>query len=147
MTGSEVVVTEINRPSISSVRTTNVRDTSFTVSWLTDLPASSEVRYGSDPNHLNETAYDQRGEATSDDTHFVTVNGLLPNTTYYFDVVSGGTIDDNGGTHYAVSTGSTLGVPGSDTISGQVFLTGTTPAEGSLVYITLSDADGVCNIG
>ena len=134
-------------PSISEVRTTNVRDTSFTVSWLTNLPASSEVRYGSDPNHLNETAYDQRGEATSDDTHFVTVNGLLPNTTYYFDVVSGGTIDDNGGTHYAVSTGSTLGVPGSDTISGQVFLTGTTPAEGSLVYITLSDADGVCNIG
>jgi len=108
-------------PTISDVRTTNVRDVSFTVSWITDVDADGEVHYGTDPANLNQIAYDVRGAGTSDDTHYVTLQALVPNTTYYFDLISGGTTDDNDGAHYSVATGPTLGLPGSDTIYGQVF--------------------------
>ncbi len=130
-------------PIISEVRTTNVRDTSLTVSWITNINTEGEVHYGTDPANLDQTAYDDRGAETFDDTHYVTLEGLLPNTTYYFDDVSGSTTDDNGGAHYSVTTGPTLGLPASDTIYGQVFQEDeTTPAEGTIVYITLMDHDG-----
>ncbi len=128
---------------ISEVRVTNVRDTTFTVSWVTNQSATGEVHYGTDPANLNQSAHDDRGAGTSDDTHYVTLLGLTSNTTYYFDVISNGTTDDNGGVHYTVTTGPTLGLPASDTIYGQVFKEdGTTPAEETMVYITLFDDDG-----
>lgn len=128
---------------ITAVRITNVRDKSFTVSWLTDQPATGEVHFGTDPSNLGQIAQDDRGADTRDDTHYVTLQSLTPGTAYYFDVVSGGARDDNGGAHYTVTTGPTLGVPPTDTIYGQVFKSdGTTPAVGAIVYITLRDADG-----
>ena len=144
--GSDVItktnfITVTSMPTISDVRITNVRDSSFTVSWLTDIESTGSIRYGTDPNNLNQTGEDVRGASTSDDTHYVLLDNLLPETTYYFLVVSGDTTDDNAGAHYNVTTGPTLGLPGSDTIYGSVFLTESIPAEGSIVYITLSDAD------
>ncbi|MBC8422391.1 MAG: fibronectin type III domain-containing protein, partial [Chloroflexi bacterium] len=134
--------------TISEVRMTNVRDTSFTVSWVTDHLVTGEVHYGTDPANLNQTAYDDRGAATSDDTHYVTLTGLTPNAPYYFDVVSDGTTDDNGGAHYSVATGPTLSLPSSDTVYGQVFKAdGTTPAEGAIVYIELFDNNGTGSSG
>jgi len=129
--------------SISDLRLTNVRDTSLTISWLTNLATTGGVHYGSDPSNLNQSAADDRGASTSDDTHFVTLLSLLPNTTYYFDLVSGGVTDDNNGSHYTVTTASTLALPGNDQIYGQVFFTDSTPASGTIVYITLEDQNGV----
>ncbi|MBC8422446.1 MAG: right-handed parallel beta-helix repeat-containing protein, partial [Chloroflexi bacterium] len=129
--------------TISEVRVTNVRDTSFTVSWITDIPSDGHANYGTDPATLDQIAYDARGTGARDDTHYVTIADLSPSTTYYFDVVSGSTTDDNGGAHYVVITGPTLGLPTVDTIYGQVFKEDeTTPAEGTIVYITLRDKDG-----
>ena len=141
--GVTPMATSAQDVTISEVRMTNVRDTSFTVSWVTNEAATGEVHYGTDPVNLNLVAYDDRDTGTNDDTHHVTLTGLAPETTYYFDVVSDGTTDDNGGTHYSVTTGPTLGLPAPDTIYGQVFKAdGTTPAEGAIVYITLFDDDG-----
>ncbi|MBM4431327.1 MAG: hypothetical protein FJ026_13440, partial [Chloroflexi bacterium] len=141
--GVDMGADEYYSVTISEVRVTNVRDTSLTVSWITDIPSDGHVNYGTDPANLDQTAYDDRGAETFDDTHYVTLEGLLPNTTYYFDVVSGPTTDDNGGAHYTVATGPTLPLPTVDTIYGQVFKEdGTTPAEGTIVYITLLDHDG-----
>ena len=140
--------TPTEAPSISDLRITNVRDGSFTISWITNIVTTGEVRYGTDPNNLNQTGYDRRGAATSDDTHYVTLTGLYPNTTYYFDLVSGGVTDNNNGTHYTVTTGSTLEVPASNTKYGQVKKSdGTTAASGTIVYITLKDANGVGTLG
>jgi hypothetical protein len=126
------------RSAISDVRITNVRDTSFTVSWVTDGETAGYVNYGTDPGELNQTAHDERGMTTSDDTHYVIVDSV-PGTTYYFEVVSGEATQ--GG--YTVTTGPTLGVPGSDTVYGQVLKAdGSTPASGAIVYMTLSDGDG-----
>ena len=140
--GDTHTTVDVPAPILSEVRVTNVRDTSFTVSWTTDVDANGEVHYGTDPSALNQIAYDDCGAGTLGDTHYVTLQ-VWPQTTYYFDVISGATTDDNGGAHYNVITGPTLELPGSDTIYGQAFQEdGTTPAEGTIVYITLRDADG-----
>ena len=129
---------------IYEVQATNVRDTSFNVSWTTNQLTTGEVRYGTNPANLDQTAYDKRGATTSDDTHYAILTGLTPETAYYFDVVSDGTVDDNNGNHYSVTTGPTLVLPSSDTIYGQVFKSdGTTPAQGTIVYITLEDNDSL----
>jgi hypothetical protein len=130
-------------PTISDAHTSNVRDVTFTVSWLTDIASAGEIHYGTDANNLNLTAGDRRGAATNSQTHYVEIGNLLPNSTYYFDIVSGNTTDNNEGTHYQVTTGTTLGVPGSDLIFGELFKEdGTTHAAGTIVYITLEDGNG-----
>ena len=133
--------------AIAGVKVTNVRDTSFTVSWGTDVIATGWVNYGTSPA-LGQTAYDDRGAGTIGESHHVTLYGLAPQTAYYFEVVSGATVDDHEGSCYQVTTGRTLGLPASDSIYGQVFESnGVTPAEGAIVYVTLRDADGVGSSG
>ncbi|MGB0384626.1 MAG: FG-GAP-like repeat-containing protein [Ardenticatenaceae bacterium] len=137
-----------NEIIISEVRTSNVRDISFTVSWLTNATMAGHIRYGSDPNALNQSAYDTRGVNTADETHYVVLNSLSANTTYYFDVVSADVTDDNNGAHYMVTTAPILDLPTSDLIFGQVKKAdGATPAEGTLVYISLQDGDQVGSSG
>lgn len=57
---------------------------SATVQWSTAQPASSIVRYGSDPNNLSQMAQGAQGSTT----HQVQLNGLQPNTRYYFMVMA-----------------------------------------------------------
>ena len=133
---------------ISEVRSSNVRDSTFVVSWITNQETTGFVQYGTDSGNLSQTAHDERGADVNDDTHYVMLTGLAPNTTYFFDVVSGGTIDNNGGAHYQVTTAPTLDIPGNDTIFGQVMLSdGTTPATGTIVYLTLRDHDAMDSDG
>ncbi|NLE76945.1 MAG: hypothetical protein GX605_09365 [Chloroflexi bacterium] len=130
-------------PAISHVQVSNVRDIYFAVSWLTSESANAEVRYGATPA-LGQVAHDTRGSAHVGQTHYVAITGLAPSTTYYFDVVSGGVVDNNGGAHWQVTTGPTLAPPTSDSIYGQVFLSdGATPAAGAIVYLRVQNADGV----
>ena len=141
---STPTTTPTGSPTATPTGTSNVRDTTFNVSWMTNQSATGEVHYGTNQAHLDQIAYDDRGVGTSDDTHYITLLGLRPKTTYYFDVISDGTVDDNNDNHYSVTTGPTLGLPTSDTIYGQVFKEdGVTPAEGTIVYITLKDNDGL----
>lgn len=132
---------------ISDTKVTNVRDVSFTVSWITDGLTTGCVNYGT-TTALGTTVCDERGASHTDNTHYVTIDGLSPETTYYFDVVSGSTVDDNGGAHYTQTTGPMLHPPAIDFIYGQVFLAdGTTPADGTIVYIRLKDGDGAGSAG
>ncbi len=134
-------------PIISKIVTSNVRDVQFTVSWKTDVAASGTVNYGT-TTALGSTANDERGASTNSTTHHVNIAGLNPNTLYYFDVVSGSTTDNNGGGHYSVTTGPTLGLPASDTVYGQVFKSdGTTLAVGTIVYLYIADNNGAGSTG
>ncbi|MGQ9715542.1 MAG: DNRLRE domain-containing protein, partial [Anaerolineae bacterium] len=134
-------------PGISDVRVSNVRDIYFVVSWITDEPTTGEVRYGTSPA-LGMVANDVRGAGHSGYTHYVAVTGLAPSTLYYFDVVSGATVDDNGGAHYQVTTGPTLSPPTSDAAWGLVYQSdGTTFAQGAIVYIWVRDNNGAGSPG
>lgn len=134
-------------PMISHIVITNVRDVQFTVTWRTDVAATGTVHYGTTVA-LGSTANDDRGPATSSNTHHVTVAGLAPNTTYFFDNLSGATTDNNGGSHYSVTTGPTLSLPASDLVYGQVYKSdGTTLAEGAIVYLYLGDGNSAGSTG
>ena len=60
-----------------------VGSNSTIITWKTNAPASSIVRYGTDRNALNQTAFGPWGT-----DHRVTIQGLQPNATYYFQVES-----------------------------------------------------------
>lgn len=62
----------------------HVSGNSAIVAWSTDRPASSIVRYGNDPNHLDQTAEQPWGATT----HRVEIKNLRPNTQYFFAVHS-----------------------------------------------------------
>lgn len=57
------------------------------IAWSTNVGGSSVVRYGTDANHLSQTA--ESPYARSGNVHRVRVKNLQPNTTYYFVVDSG----------------------------------------------------------
>ncbi len=123
-------------------KVTNVNDVSFTVSWITAVEETGYVEYGT-TTALGSIAHDERGAGTIDDTHHVVVDGgLMPNQEYYYDIISGGDRDDNGGLHYTVTIGPTLDIPQPDDILGEVLKNdGSTSAEGTIVYITVTHLD------
>lgn len=131
------------RPVIS-----NANDVSFTVTWISSISATAEVRYGQTPA-LGNTAYDVRGKNTSANIHFVRISNLLPETVYYFDIVTGTAIENNGGLHYSFKTGPTTQTPPiPDTAYGRIVLPdGSTPAEGALVYVIIEDNNGEGSTG
>ena len=60
-----------------------VNQNTAVISWATDKQASSTVKYGTDPNNLNQTATGNWGT-----NHQVQVQNLQPSTTYYYQVQS-----------------------------------------------------------
>ena len=75
-----------NGPSIEYVGNDSAQ-----IAWTTSTGGSSVIRYGTDPINLNQTAQEpyQTGQGSEHVTHRVTIQGLQPNTTYYFRVESG----------------------------------------------------------
>ncbi len=91
-------------PVITNVGGTGT-DQTRTVTWITDVPASSRVYYGTTPS-LGLASAEVADLVTG---HALTLTGLAPETTYYFDVESrdqagNTTRDDAGGFHYRFTT-------------------------------------------
>ena len=76
--------TDSTAPTISGVDASNISETTATITWTTDEPATSQVEYGLDTADGSTTTLDQ-DPATS---HEVTLAGLTEDTTYYFRVRS-----------------------------------------------------------
>ena len=141
-TATPTVTPTPNQITISAIRVTNLNARSFTVSWVTNLAATGQVRFGTSSANLNQTAFDVRGVDIVDDTHYVNLINLTPGTTYMFDLLSGGSVHDNGGAHFTATTGPELAPPASDTVFGQVVKEdGATFAEGAIVYVSVRDSD------
>jgi glucose/arabinose dehydrogenase/PKD repeat protein len=60
-----------------------------TITWTTDVPADSQVRYGPTTTYGSATAVDR----TLDTTHSVTITGLSRRTDYFFQVLSRDAVD------------------------------------------------------
>jgi hypothetical protein len=117
------VPSEVTGPSIQSAAASdlirlaisNLRDTLFTVSWLTAETAKGQVQLA------DGTTYgDARGSDFVGTTHYVTVTGLLANREYSFDVISGGGRYDQAGAHWTVKTGDTLAPRTPDLVFGRI---------------------------
>lgn len=131
--------------ALHKVYVTDVRDGQFVVSWTTDASSDGQVEWGP-TTALGFTATDLVPSAT---THYVSIAGLSPSTTYYFQVRSGTLLDNNGGLFYTVTTGPVLGIPStSKNIYGYVFQSnGTTPAANAVAYVQIQDANAAGSAG
>lgn len=91
-------------PVISNVAVSSITDSKATITWTTDEPADSVVRYGTVTPPSN-TAY-ASGNVTS---HSITLTGLSASTSYKYEVQSTDTsgnaaVDNNGGAYYSFTT-------------------------------------------
>ncbi len=124
---------------------TNISDSGFTVSWVTDKAISGYLLYGEGQTDLSTTASDDRdqnlGEISAYLTHYVTVRGLKPETTYGFKIGSGKQTFGLSELPYMVHTGPVLvEQPVADVAYGQVLTPAGEPAEGALLYVQLAGA-------
>lgn len=126
------------------IRITNITDTDFTVSWITEEGILGFVKYGITPS-LKKTAVDERDELSGKTApysiHQVKVLNLTPGTKYYFKIGSGKRLFDNNGKLYEVTTAPTLGVPPpADAGYGTILKSDGSPAEGVIVYLSLANS-------
>jgi phosphodiesterase/alkaline phosphatase D-like protein len=89
-------------PQISDVESTSVIPTEATITWSTDEPASTQVEYGTDTSYGTTTPLDT-ALVTS---HSAELNGLTPETTYHYRVIS---VD--AASNEAISAGHTFTTP------------------------------------
>ncbi len=121
-----------------NVRIANVRDTSFTVTWTTPTAVTGAIRWGPASGTPSTVVTDKRGAIVTSTVHYVTVSGVLPSTSYTFDIVSGTGVDNNVGAHYTVTTGPTLAIASPSQAFGTVSLRDGTAPTGALVFVTAS---------
>ena len=123
--------------SLTHVLAANLSSAAATVFWATDECAYGRVDYGTTPA-LGMSEYQEAG---CSDVHQVVLTGLVPETTYYYQVESGELLDNNEGALYSFTTSSSgAGLPG--VVAGAV-ADGTSlqPLPDVLVQITLSHED------
>lgn len=131
------------------IKVTNITDSSFTISFLTDEPTLGFVKYGTSPGDLDSQASDDRDQLSGDTgsfrTHHITVRGLSADTAYHYEIGTGSSIMyDNSGTPFKVTTAKQGGVPSAaKTVTGSVVTAAGAPAEHAIVYINTSGALGM----
>jgi hypothetical protein len=87
-------------PAITDVHATSVTQMKATIQWTTDSLSDSYVLYGTSPSAVTNLA-SVAGNVT---THSVKLTALVPGATYYYEVVSAASIDDNQGALYTFTT-------------------------------------------
>jgi predicted outer membrane repeat protein len=103
---TDTAVAILRPPEITGVQS-EAGCTRARIEWGTaGHPCDSTVNYGTDPQNLSHETRD----ASLVTEHSIVLNGLIPETTYYFDVRSKDelghtTVDDNGGSHHRFTTG------------------------------------------
>src|SRR5690606_12599373 len=85
-----------------NIQVTNLSDTGFSISFVTDEAVAGFIKYGTSPSDLSQQAGDDRDQLTGTVgtfmTHHITLRGLQPNTQYYYELGTGtsATFDNNG---------------------------------------------------
>lgn len=128
-----------------NINITNISQTSFTVSWLTDEKVIGSINFG-ETKELGQTALDERDQLSKDlqvyNMHSVTIQNLSPSTNYYFSITSGADAFLNNGEVFAVKTGEEISENPPDQIplSGKVITAeGGPPTEG-ILYLSIDGA-------
>lgn len=119
------------------VRITNITDTSFTVSWITDKQTQGFISFGQS-NSLGISIQQQSTLPAGTFTHHVVVDNLKTQTTYYFKIGSGKDLFDNNGQNYQTKTATPLSdAPPQDIIFGNVNTDSGSPAIQTVVYLNI----------
>ena len=93
-----LIMSNYTGAAIQDIQVSNNTRAAATISWITDNKATGEVHYSENPLLSNPTtAYDVRGQAFEGCTHYVEIENLDKETTYYFEVLSGSELDNDSG--------------------------------------------------
>jgi len=127
------------------IRVSNLTDSSFTVSFLTDEATVGNIKYGTEAKNIDSQSSDDRDQLSGTvgqyNVHHVTVRGLEPNSTYYYNLGTTSGVFDNNGQPFTIQTAQRSGVPSAaKTIYGSVVSPSGSPAEGVVIYVK---AEGV----
>lgn len=129
-----------------NVKITNMSDSTFSVSFITDTTTPGYVKYGTEANKLQSQTSDDRdqlsGAVGQFTTHHITLRSLSPATTYYFAIgtASREVYTDNG-QPYKVTTAPRIGgAPEALTAYGSVITRASTPASDSIMYVSVDGA-------
>lgn len=76
--------------SISDVKFSKTSESTAVISWKTNVPATSTVVYGESSGSLSDTTLEEELVTT----HRVTLTGLDPDTTYYYEIRSSDETDN-----------------------------------------------------
>lgn len=124
-----------------NIRITNLTDTSFTVTYQTQASVIGSLSYGKD-QLLGQVALDDRDQPSGTPTqhflHSITVRTLLPQTKYYFSILSGKTTYLNNGILFTTTTGTQITTPPTteEPLSGILAMPDGTKPQEALVYVT-----------
>ena len=131
----------------------NVTDKAFTVSFYTDEEIIASVKYGPSANDIKQQASDDRDQLSGVikpyRLHHITVRGLEPNTSYYYNLSTGSNSSfDNNGAPYQITTASSLSnaSPNNQTIYGTVAQMSGQPGEGAIVFVTPEGAGALSTL-
>ncbi len=115
----------------------NLTDTSVTISWQTPSQATSFIRFGQ-ADFSEQTALDDRDSKSPQLhwVHYVTLENLLPKTTYQYKIISGKISSET----LTFTTSTPLSSQtGFQPVIGSV-LDNNAPLDDALVYLSIADA-------
>lgn len=119
------------------IRVTNITDSSVTISWTTDKETFGFVAWGDSQGNTNKILKDG-DESQKIYSHFLSLTGLQPNTTYFYKINSDGNNFDNGGIPWQFTTGSSLNLSkNSILLSGNIISATGEPEKGALIYANI----------
>lgn len=127
----------VNAEEKQNVRVSNISSSSVVISWVADEKCIGTVHYGNSSDALNLTETDNSKRENG--VIMVEIKDLSPSTAYYFEVVSGDTLDNNSGSYYTFRTAEIseeISMP-SPILYGQVLLDNNENADGTIVYTTV----------
>lgn len=132
-----------------NLKMTNIKDTSFSVSFITDEKTTAFVKYGKSADDLKTQASDDRDQLSGSvgeySTHYITLRDLDPDTQYYF-IVGTSSVPrfDSNGAPFSLKTAKRGGNPtAAKTAYGTVNSSSGSPADGAIVYMNI---DGVSEL-
>lgn len=130
-----------------NVRISNITNSSFTISYITQEASVGSISYGLDEN-LSQVALDDRdqqnGSVTPTTIHYVTIRNLQSKTKYFFRISSNQTTFLNNDVPFATITGPTLtdNLPSQKPLAGQILFESENSKE-AIVYLNSKNAQTI----
>lgn len=138
-TNSNLKAETTNNPQL--VKLTNLTESSFTVIWFTKDKVTGSLSYGTSRNSMSQIAFDERDIDNNPKqyiSHYVTIRGLEPKTTYYFSILSGGKKFIETDKPYSIQTAEKENISlNIEPAYGQVLNQQNQPAAGSIVVLNM----------
>lgn len=133
-----------------NVRITNITDSSFTVSYITDAQVAGSINFGKDTN-LGQIALDDRDKksfSSSYNIHSITAKNLTAQTRYFFSITSGQESFLNNGVPYQVETSAkdVKGKPSKGFVVGRVIREDSSIPKEAIVYIEAQGSQPLSNL-